>query len=115
MLGRNLEVIGHHDGRRPSRSKKRENSLDRHVHAGHVDRHEHELLEGTREKTGQILQSSPNTFALSGEEFSKVELFAILPSSTQPSLHTTEKSTGRPSEGWEDLDQKRREVAMTKK
>ena len=38
--------------------------LDRHVHAVHADRLEHDLLEGTGEKTRQILQTSPNTFAL---------------------------------------------------
>ena len=58
---------------------KRDNKirLDRHVHAGHVDRLEHDLLEGTGEKTMQIRQSSPNTFALVARGVFPLGVFAI--------------------------------------
>ena len=51
--------------------------LDRHVHAGHVDRLEHDLLEGTGEKTRQIRQSSPNTFALVARGVFTLGVFTI--------------------------------------
>ena len=35
-----------HDGRRASRSAKWQNSLHRHIHGGHVERFQHDLLEG---------------------------------------------------------------------
>ena len=44
-------------------SKQRQNSTDRHVNGEHVERREHDLLEGTEGK-GQVLKSSPSSFAL---------------------------------------------------